>query len=106
MISDSTTPQHPANIAVKAPIKVKNDRQLGEYSKSGEHLITKKIPAVTFVAACINAETGVGPSIASGNQTCSPSWADLPNAPSSKKRQIKFNKLKFKPKIQNFDTAK
>jgi len=26
-------------------------------------------PAVTIVAACINDETGVGPSIASGNQT-------------------------------------
>ena len=30
----------------------------------------KKTPAVTIVAACINAETGVGPSIASGNQVC------------------------------------
>lgn len=29
----------------------------------------KKTPAVTIVAACNNAETGVGPSIASGNQT-------------------------------------
>ena len=42
----------------------------GEYSKIGEHLTTKKTPAVTIVAAWINAETGVGPSIASGNQVC------------------------------------
>ena len=38
-------------------------------------------PAATIVAAWINAETGVGPSIASGNQTCSGNWADLPTAP-------------------------
>jgi hypothetical protein len=43
-----------------------------ENSKIGEHLIIKKTPAVTNVAACINADTGVGPSIALGNQTCKP----------------------------------
>lgn len=35
----------------------------------------------TIVAACINAETGVGPSIASGNHVCNPICADLPTAP-------------------------
>ncbi len=34
-----------------------------------------------MVAAWISAETGVGPSIASGSQTCSGNWADLPMAP-------------------------
>jgi hypothetical protein len=38
-------------------------------------------PAVTIVAACINADTGVGPAGASGNQTCSGICADLPEAP-------------------------
>ena len=38
-------------------------------------------PAVTMVAAWISADTGVGPSIASGSQVCRPSWADLPMAP-------------------------
>ena len=38
-------------------------------------------PAVTIVAACIRAETGVGPSIASGSQVCNPNCADLPIAP-------------------------
>ena len=41
----------------------------------------KKIPAATIVAAWIRAETGVGPSMASGNQTCSGICADLPVAP-------------------------
>ena len=35
----------------------------------------------TIVAACINADTGVGPSIASGNHVCRPNWADFPIAP-------------------------
>ena len=34
-----------------------------------------------MVAACINADTGVGPSIASGNQMCSGNIADLPAPP-------------------------
>ena len=38
-------------------------------------------PAVTIVAAWMSAETGVGPSIASGSQTCSGNCALLPIAP-------------------------
>jgi hypothetical protein len=34
-----------------------------------------------MVAAWMRAETGVGPSIASGSQTCSGTWPDLPAAP-------------------------
>ena len=48
----------------------------------------RKTPAVTIVAACINAETGVGPSIASGNQVCNPNCADFPIAPINNKKQI------------------
>jgi hypothetical protein len=42
------------------------------YSIKGEDLINKYTPAVTIVAACINADTGVGPSIAIGNHICNP----------------------------------
>ena len=38
-------------------------------------------PAATMVAAWMSALTGVGPSIAGGNQTCSGTCADLPIAP-------------------------
>ena len=38
-------------------------------------------PAVTMVAACISALTGVGPAIASGSQVCSGNCADFPTAP-------------------------
>ena len=36
---------------------------------------------MTIVAAWIRAETGVGPSMASGSQVCSGTWADFANAP-------------------------
>jgi len=39
-----------------------------------------------MVAAWISAETGVGPSIASGSQVWSGSWADFANAPTSNMR--------------------
>jgi len=42
------------------------------YSIKGLVRIKRYTPAVTMVAACINALTGVGPSIAMGNQTCNP----------------------------------
>ena len=43
---------------------------------------------MTIVAAWIRADTGVGPSIASGNQVCSGNWPDLPHAPSSSSSPI------------------
>src|ERR1700726_4267323 len=49
--------------------------------KIGYTRATRKTPAATIVAAWINALTGVGPSIASGNQTCSGNCPDLPTAP-------------------------
>ena len=41
-----------------------------------------------MVAAWISAETGVGPSMASGSQTCSGSCALLPAAPTKSSRPI------------------
>ena len=41
---------------------------------------------MTIVAAWIRAETGVGPSIASGNQVWSGTCADLANAPTVSSR--------------------
>ena len=48
---------------------------------------TMKMPAVTMVAAWIRAEMGVGPSMESGSQTCSGTWADLPMAPMNSRMQ-------------------
>ena len=65
------------------------NRVKDENSINGEKRIIKKTPAVTIVAACIKAETGVGPSIASGNQVCKPNCADFPIAPINKNIPIK-----------------
>ena len=43
-------------------------------------------PAATIVAAWMRAETGVGPSMASGSQTCSGNCALLPMAPQKMRR--------------------
>jgi hypothetical protein len=61
---------------------------MGANSNSAEHLMIKKTPAVTSVAAWIKAETGVGPSIASGNQVCNPICADFPMEPINKQIHI------------------
>jgi len=45
-------------------------------------------PAETIAAAWIMALTGVGPSIASGSQTCSGNWALLPIVPITRKMPI------------------
>ena len=71
-------------IAVIIPIIVTILSANCEYSNIGEHLTTKKTPAVTIVAAWIRADTGVGPSMASGNQVCNKNCADLPIAPIKK----------------------
>lgn len=57
-------------------------------SNRGDIRATMKIPAVTIVAAWISAEIGVGPSMESGNQTCSGNCADLPMAPINRQMQI------------------
>lgn len=49
-------------------------------SKIAAKRIIRNTPAVTIVAECRRAETGVGPSIASGNHECNPICADLPTA--------------------------
>jgi len=67
-------------------------------SNKGDDLIIKNTPAVTSVAAWINADTGVGPSIASGNHVCKPNCADLPIEPKNKKKQIVSNTKSSCPK--------
>src|SRR5579863_126899 len=73
---------------VKAPITSTKDKAVSDSSNSGDMRATMKIPAVTMVAAWISAEIGVGPSIESGNHTCSGICADLPMAPTNRQTQI------------------
>ena len=59
-----------ATSAVRAPTQA-TTHSVSPAAKSGIARATRNTPAATIVAAWISALTGVGPSIASGNQTCS-----------------------------------
>ena len=91
-----------AKKAVKEPISVVSIRITGDCSKKKEHLIIRKTPAVTKVAACNKAETGVGASIASGSQIWRPSCADLPTAPQRRKKEIATRLVVFTKKKEVF----
>src|SRR5262249_7621459 len=80
-------PTDAAKIAVVPPITPTTASASVAYSNIGDNRATIKTPAVTIVAAWISAETGVGPSIASGSQVCNPSWADFPIAPINSRTQ-------------------
>ena len=58
-----------ANRAVSVPMTATTIRAIGARSKITCDRETMYTPAVTMVAAWIRAETGVGPSMASGSQT-------------------------------------
>ena len=93
LISFCATAMVAANKAVKAPMKAIT--VIGEVSpcsapaeSSGNMRMTMYTPAETIVAAWIMAETGVGPSMASGSQTCSGHCADLPMVPMKSRMPI------------------
>ena len=73
------------------PIHVTKFSTAGSIENTGNNLATKNTPATTMVAACINAETGVGPSMASGNQICKGNIADLPAPPININHNPKVN---------------
>ena len=62
-----------------------------DIANTGNNLATKNTPATTIVAACINAETGVGPSIASGSQMCKGNIALFPAHPTNTKTNPHVN---------------
>src|SRR6202030_430294 len=83
-----TIPSSPMKNAVVAPMTSTTDSAVSDNSNSGDMRATMKMPAVTMVAAWINAEMGVGPSMESGSHTCSGTCADLPMAPINKQMQV------------------
>ena len=97
-ISFWKNPTDAAKNAVSSPIMRTKVIIKSDMTINSENLTVKKTPAVTIVAAWINAETGVGPSIASGNQVWKPNWADFPIAPIKRKKHEKTNALILKPK--------
>ena len=55
--------------AVSAPVAAIQSSTSGARSRMGQERAIRNTPAVTIVAACMRAEVGVGPSMASGSQT-------------------------------------
>ena len=98
LMSFCTRPTVAAKNAVVAPMKVTKVCAFGASSNSGESRATMNTPAVTMVAAWISAETGVGPSMASGSQVCSRNCADLPIAPMNSSRQISVSASTCQPR--------
>src|SRR5271167_983140 len=86
LMSVCTMPIEAAKIAVSVPMIATAIKASGARSNIGLERATMYTPAVTMVAAWIRAETGVGPSIASGSQTYSGNCADLPHAPTNSSR--------------------
>ena len=78
-----------AKSAVNAPMNATIVIVFGSRLMSGNMRMTVYTPAETIVAAWIIALTGVGPSIASGSQTCSGNCADLPIVPMKSSKPIK-----------------
>src|SRR3954464_315905 len=74
-------------MAVAAPITVTKVKAVWLVANIGDRRQTMNTPAVTIVAAWISAETGVGPSIASGSQVWRPNCADLPSGPMNRRMQ-------------------
>ncbi len=83
---------------VKEPIIVIIKSVVCVFSNKLEQRMIKKTPATTKVAACISADTGVGPSIASGNQICKGIWADLPKTPQKISNEMTVITWKLIPK--------
>jgi hypothetical protein len=104
-MSFCTRPTVAAKNAVVAPMKVTNASAVVENSNSGEQRATRNTPAVTMVAAWIRAETGVGPSMASGSQTWSGICADLPMAPMNSRMQITVRVSKVPPNTRSWVSA-
>jgi len=80
-MSPSTHAIVAASSAVNAPTQPMRASTSGTSRNKGIARVTMKTPAVTMVAAWIRADTGVGPSMASGSHTWSGNCADFPTAP-------------------------
>src|SRR5437667_959127 len=69
LMSHCLSPIVAAKIAVTAPTTATVSEATGESENRNELRAMRYTPAVTIVAAWINADTGVGPAMASGSQT-------------------------------------
>src|SRR5580698_10571381 len=90
-MSSCTRPMVAAKIEVTQPTTATTASALGAIENTALVRTIMYTPAVTMVAAWINALTGVGPSIASGSHTYNGSCADFPVAPANSSKQIQVS---------------
>ena len=86
-----------ASSAVNAPSVSARKSAEPAAANSGNRRAVRKTPATTIVAEWMIEETGVGPSIASGSQTCSGNSADLPQPPANSRTAASASRLKLWP---------
>src|ERR1700690_125558 len=82
-----------AKSAVIAPTHATTVLAWADTSKNTCARTTRNTPAVTIVAAWMSAETGVGPSIASGSHECSGTCADFAAQPTKSIAQARYRRL-------------
>src|SRR5881227_77987 len=92
LMSSLAQPMIAPIIRVNAPIATTTVCAVALAEKIGLDRAMRYTPAVTIVAAWISAETGVGPSIASGNQACSGNWPDLPHAEQKQQAEHQYRR--------------
>ena len=88
LMSGCTIATVPASSAVMPPTHATTVTRRRSTSRNGWARHSRNTPAVTMVAAWMSADTGVGPSIASGSQRCSGICALLPTRPTSSSSAI------------------
>src|SRR4030095_12742570 len=86
LMSSLAQPIQAPNSSVTVPTMTTAVLAASDSVKTALLRVTREPPAVTMVAAWINADTGVGPSMASSSQDCKGTCADLPQAASSSSR--------------------
>src|SRR5260370_20803128 len=94
-----------ANNAVAAPIHASVVDALGAWDRMGATRAMRYTPAVTMVAAWMRADTGVGPSMASGSHTYKGSCADFPHAPRMNSRQAAGAVVSAIPRLASAPTT-
>src|SRR6266436_5951977 len=93
LMSVCTSPMVAAKNAVAHPMMATASIAVSEWANKMCDRATTYTPAVTMVAAWINALTGAGPSMASGNQTYNGSCADFPQAPMKSNKEATVSVL-------------
>ena len=83
LMSSATRAASPAPTIVTVATTASAASATGAASSSACSRARTTTPAATMVAAWMSAETGVGPSMASGSQPWNGNWADLPITPTT-----------------------